>query len=218
METELTAPADTRASLPLLLAAIGGGLILGARPQRGKAARPFLTLAGMALVGIASHRPLADALRHAGTRRRRGDLHFSFLVDRPVEQVFAFCANFENFPKFIGALREVRDNGDGRSHWCATTPSGGTIEWNATTTKFVTNSVIGWSSVPNSPIETTGLVRFSPEGKSTCVRVALSYRVYDGSMVDALVALTSPTRARALEADIRGMDAQIAPLEVPSSL
>jgi uncharacterized membrane protein len=202
-------PPGPSPSLALLLAAVGGGMILGARPTRGERTRPFFTLAGMALLGAAAHRPLADALRHAGTRRRSADLRFSFVVERRVEEVFAFCANFENFPRFIGALRQVRDNGDGRSHWCASTPSGGEIEWNATTTKFVTNSVIGWQSVANSPVETAGLLRFSPDGESTCVKVAINYRVFDGSMTDALAALATPRRGDELEADIRRMDAHM---------
>ena len=190
-------------------------MILGARPRDDAPARPFMTLAGITLLGVAAHRPIADALRHVGTRRRAADLRFSFVVERPVEQVFAFCANFENFPRFIGALREVRDTGDGRSHWCASTPSGGEIEWNATTTKFVTNSVIGWKSVANAPVDTSGLLRFSPDGPSTCVRVAISYRVFDGSMADAIAALASPRRNDELEADIRRMDAHIREGEVP---
>ncbi len=190
-------------------------MILGARPRDDAPARPFMTLAGITLLGVAAHRPIADAIRHAGTRRRSADLRFSFVVERPVEQVFAFCANFENFPRFIGALREVRDTGDGRSHWCASTPSGGEIEWNATTTKFVTNSVIGWKSVANAPVDTSGLLRFSPDGLSTCVRVAISYRVFDGSMADALAALAAPRRTDELEADIRRMDAHIRDGEVP---
>ena len=201
--------ANLSSSLSLLITAIGGGLILGARPRNGRRARPFLTLAGMALVGIASHRPLADVLRKVGTRRRSADLHFSFTVDRPVEQVFAFCADFENFPRFIGALKEVRDTGDGRSHWCASTPRGGTIEWSATTTKFVTNSVIGWQSVADAPVETTGLLRFSPEGRSTCMCVALRYRVVDGTIADALAALMSPRRGHAMEAEIRAISAHL---------
>lgn len=209
MDTRHQANLAPSPSLSLLITAIGGGLILGARPRHGRTARPFLTLAGMALVGIASHRPLADALRNVGTRRRSADLRFSFTVDRPVEQVFAFCADFENFPRFIGALKEVRDTGDGRSHWCASTPSGGTIEWSATTTKFVTNSVIGWQSVADSPVETVGLLRFSPDGGSTCVRVALRYRVFDGTIADALAALVSPRRAHAMEAEIRGITAHL---------
>ncbi|MEP6989481.1 MAG: SRPBCC family protein [bacterium] len=194
---------DATPSLSFLLAAVGGGLILGARPNGDAPARPFLTVAGMALLGAAVHRPIADALRRAGTRRRAASLHFSFVVDRPVEQVFAFCADFENFPRFIGALRQVRDTGDGRSHWCASTPSGGEIEWNATTTKFVTNSVIGWRSVEGSPVQTTGLLRFSPDGGSTCIRVAVEYSVSDSSMTDALAALVAPRRASELEVDIR---------------
>jgi uncharacterized membrane protein len=178
-------------------------MILGARRRGDTPARPFFALAGMALLGAAAHRPLANALRRAGTRRRSADIRFSFVVDRHVEEVFAFCANFENFPRFIGALREVRDTGDGRSHWCVSTPSGGELEWNATTTKFVTNSVIGWQSVRNAPVETSGLLRFSPEGQSTCVKVVIHYRVFSGSMSDAFAALVMPRRADELEADIR---------------
>ena len=188
-------------------------MILGARPRRDVPARPFFLMAGMALIGAAAHRPLADALRHAGTRRRSAELRFSFIVERPVEQVFAFCANFENFPRFISALREVRDTGDGRSHWCASTPSGGEIEWNATTTKFVTNSVIGWQSVANAPVATSGLLRFSPDGGSTCVKVAVSYRVFDGGMTDALAALVTPRRGAEIERDIRGMDPHLDEVE-----
>ena len=143
---------------------------------------------------------------------------FSFVVDRPVEQVFAFCADFENFPKFIGALREVRDTGDGRSHWCASTPSGGTIEWSATTTKFVTNSVIGWRSVPGSRVDAVGLMRFSPEGETTCVKVALQYRVIDASFADTLRALVSPYRARALEEEFQSIDGQLERASVPDPI
>jgi Predicted integral membrane protein len=196
-------------ALPLLLAAAGGGLMLGARSREGRAGNPFLTLAGIALVGIASHRPLANALKQLGTRIRSADSEFSFVVDRPVEQVFAFFADFENFPKFIGALREVRDTGDGRSHWCASTPRGGTIEWSSTTTKFVTNSVIGWRSVPGSPVEAVGLMRFSPEGGSTCVKVALSYRVLDGGLAETLAALVSPYTANALEEEFKSIGTQM---------
>lgn len=207
-QTAIT-PTAPSPSLALLLAAVGGGLVLGARPRGETPARPIFTLAGLALLGVAVHRPLADALRMAGTRRRAADLHFSFVVERPVEQVFAFCADFENFPRFIGAVRQVRDNGDGRSHWCASTPSGGEVEWNATTTKFVTNAVIAWKSTPDSPIATEGTMRFRPEEGVTCVQVALSYRVFDSTLADAVAALVTPRRSSELEADIRRIASHI---------
>ena len=200
-------------SLALLLAAAGGGLVLGARPTRDTPARPLFTLAGLALLGAAVHRPLADALRMAGTKRRAANLQFSFVVDRPVEQVFGFCADFENFPRFIGAIREVHDNGDGRSHWCASTPSGGEIEWNAAVTKFVTNAVIAWKSTPGSPIASEGLIRFRPDGAATCVQVCVTYRVLNSTMADALAALVTPRREHELEADIRRIASHIDDVE-----
>lgn len=199
----------TGSSFTALLAALGGGILLGARPRENGRARPMATLAGLALLGVAAHRPLADALKKAGTKRRTGTLRFSFFVNRPVEEVFRYCADFENFPRLIGALREVRDTGDGRSHWCASTPSGGEIEWDAVTTKFVTNSVIGWRNTTGAPLATTGVLRFSPEEERTCVRVAVEYRVFESGMTDALAALIKPRRTRELEADIRRLEKQL---------
>jgi uncharacterized membrane protein len=204
----------TGSSFAALLAALGGGILLGARPRDNGRARPIATLAGLALLGVAAHRPVADALRKAGTKRRSGEVRFSFIVNRPVEEVFRYCANFENFPRLIGALREVRDTGDGRSHWCATTPSGGEIEWDAVTTKFVTNSVIGWRNASDAPLATTGVLRFSPEGASTCVRVAIDYRVFESGMTDALAALVKPRLTYEIEADIRNLEQQLVAQQV----
>lgn len=166
-------------------------------------------LAGFSLVAAAVRRPVTESLRREGTRRRSSSLRFSFMVDRPVEQVFSFCADFENFPKFIGSLKEVQDTGDGRSHWCAMTPTGHTLEWNAVTSKFVTNSVIGWKSVPGSPVETKGVLRFSPEGTGTCVHVAIDYSVVDGTLGDAIAALVMRRHRSSLEAEFRGFQAKI---------
>jgi uncharacterized membrane protein len=160
-------------------------------------------VSGLALIGAAAHRPVAEALRRAGTRRRAAKLELSFVVQHPVEVVFGFFSDFENFPRLIGALRDVRDYSDGRSHWCASTPSGGTIEWDTVTTKYVPNSVIAWQSVGHSPVRMVGVLRFIPEGPTTCIKVALDYQVLEGSMADAIVALATPSRGDELEADIR---------------
>jgi uncharacterized membrane protein len=189
-----------------LLAAMGGGAMLTARRRRDGSPRPVALIAGLTLLGFAVHRPLSDALRRAGASRRSANLHFSFVVARPVEDVFRFCANFENFPRFISALREVRDGGDGRSHWCSTTPTGHALEWDAITTKYVTNSVIGWESVQGAPVEASGVLRFSPDGDGTCVRVAMAYAVRESSLADALAALVTPRRAHALETEIRRLE------------
>lgn len=199
-------PTLSAPSAALLLTAVGSGVILGVRSRR---TSPVALLAGLAIAGLAVRKPIARALKQAGTRRRTADVRFSFTVNRPVELVFAFCADFENFPRFIRSLREVRDNGDGRSHWRASAPGGGEVEWNAVTTKFVTNSVIGWRSIPGSPVETTGLLRFSNDDGRTCVRVAMSYSVLDSSLRGALASLTERTGTHQLKRDISVIEAHI---------
>lgn len=188
---------------PSLLLGLVGGALFGARGRFSTPARAAATIGGLALIGAAAHRPFAEAVRRAGTRRRAGRIAVSFIVAHPVEVVFGFCRDFENFPQFVGALREVRDHGDGRSHWCASTPSGGTIEWDTVTTKYIPNRVIAWTSVGGSPIETSARLRFVPEGVDTCVKLDATYRVLDGTMVDALAALATPPRTGELEADVR---------------
>jgi uncharacterized membrane protein len=190
-------------STPSLLLGLVGGMLFASRRRLATPARAAATISGLALIGAAAHRPLAEAVRRAGTRRRSGIVALSFVVAHPVETVFGFCRDFENFPQFIGALREVRDYGDGRSHWCASTPAGGTIEWDTVTTKYVPNRVIAWTSVGGSPIETSARVRFVPEGGDTCVKIDATYRVVDGSMTDAIAALLTPQRKGELAADVR---------------
>lgn len=193
----------TLPSLPALALAVLGGALVGRSDRYGRAARAAATVSGLAIIGAVARRPMLDTLRHAGTERRAAHLRLSLVVAQPVEVVFAFARDFENFPCIIGALRQVRDYGDGRSHWCASTPSGGTLEWDTVTTKYVPNRVIAWESVPNAPMTMRGLLRFVPEESHTCLRLELDYRVRTGGLADALVALTTPTRAAELERDIR---------------
>ncbi len=192
----------TPPSLAPLLAGVAGGALLAARPRR-RDAHAISTIAALCLIALSARTPIMDAIRQAGTRRRSAVLQLSFVVAHPVEKVFGFCADFENFPRFIRALREVHDYSDGRSHWCATTPSGGTVEWDTVISKYVPNHVIAWRSVGTSSVEAHGAVRFTPEAGGTCVKVSTEYRVLESGLADALYALATPPRADQLEADIR---------------
>ena len=46
------------------------------------------------------------------------------VVNRPVEEVYQFWQNVENFPRFMIHLKDVRSTGSGRSHWVAMGPGG----------------------------------------------------------------------------------------------
>jgi len=182
---------------------------VGGRPNR-RAVGALATLAGLALVGVAASGPVSDALRRAGTRRRSMHLRFSFVVPQPTSSVFRFCSDFENVPGLVHAVREVRDFGDGRSHWVAAGSGGRTVEWDAVTTKFVPYRVIAWQSTSDSAIRTSCMIRFGPERSGgTCVRVAIDYTSPTDRIKDAVAALSSRRRTRQIEADIRRLGERI---------
>jgi uncharacterized membrane protein len=186
-----------------ILLGVAGGMLVAGRGRFPRSTRNVAAAAGLALLGVAAYGPLAVLIRRAGTGRRAARLRLSFVVDQPVERVFAFCRDFENYPRFVGALRSVQDHGDGRSKWCASTPAGDTLEWNAITTKYVPNRVIAWETVAGSPVHATGLLRFMPENGRTCIQVLLTYELVGTSpMKDALASLVAAPRSRQLEADI----------------
>jgi uncharacterized membrane protein len=197
-------------------AAFTAGALLGARSGRATPTRVALTLAAIGLTGLALAEPSSAALERKGKRRRSGSVRISLVVPRPVEQVFALCADFETFPRLLPNLERVTDYGDGRSHWWARTPGGGIVEWNTITNKFVTNTVIGWRSVPGSPVEMSGTLRFSPEGDGTCLRIALEYQVQSSSLRDSIAALLAPRNGPQLERQIRALAWRLA--EEPEKL
>lgn len=205
----MTTPLVPAMPLPTLLLGAAGGALVGSRPRR-RATGAIATLAGLALVGVAASGPVSDALRRAGARRRTMHLRFSFAVPQPASTVFRFCSDFENFAGLVHALREVRDFGDGRSHWVASGSGGRTLEWDAVTTKFVPYRVIAWQSTVDSAVRTSCTIRFAAERDGgTCVRVALDYASPTDRVKDAVAALASRRRTRQIESDIRRLGERI---------
>ena len=186
-----------------------GGALFAARNDLRSRARAAATVGALALIGAAAHRPVSDALRQAGTRRRAAKLDLSVVVPYPVEVVFRFLRDFENWPRFVQGLRAVRDFDDGRSHWTARTPRGGTMEWDTITTKYVPNSVLAWENVSSSPLKMSALLRFSPEGSSTCLKIVVAYQVLHSGMADTVAVLARPWRNGQLATDFGRLTAAL---------
>jgi Polyketide cyclase / dehydrase and lipid transport len=125
------------------------------------------------------------------------------VVERPINLVFEFCRDFENFPQITDVLLSVEDTQDGRSHWSVRSPTGQTIGWDAVVTKYVPNSVIAWESVPGSVVLASGLMRFSPlSPNETRVDLNLTYRPLRTNFLDAIRALVLPTNTARLRQEV----------------
>ncbi len=88
----------------------------------------------------------------------------SIEVNVPVRTVYNQWTQFEEFPRFMEGVEEVRQLDDTRLHWKATI-AGKTEEWDAVITDQIPDQRIAWNST--SGAENSGVVTFAPVGPDT---------------------------------------------------
>ena len=96
-------------------------------------------------------------------------------IAAPVEEVFAYWRNLENFPQWMSHVREVRYIGEDRFHWVVDGPAGMPVEWDAELLNVSENREMTWRSVEDSQVYHVGRVRFEPDNDGTRVHVQLKY-------------------------------------------
>jgi uncharacterized membrane protein len=110
-------------------------------------------------------------------------------IRRSAEEIYRFWRNFENLPRFMYHLEEVRVINDRRSHWVAKAPAGSRVEWDAEITEDRPNERIAWRSLPDADVTNDGSVEFlpAPGDRGTEVHVEIHYDP-PGGKLGALVA------------------------------
>lgn len=124
-------------------------------------------------------------ISETGTLDKAKTRHAITLAVEP-EVAFAFWRNFENLPRFMKDLKEVRMINSKRSHWVVEMKSGGRVEWDAEITGEAEGQWISWASTPESEVSTTGFVSFerAPANRGTIVRLLMDYSVPGGKLVE----------------------------------
>jgi uncharacterized membrane protein len=193
----------------LALQVLGGMLALYGLTRRGTLASLFRTVGTGLLVGSAGRESLVGSVLPRVDRRRAVDIQKTLHIDAPLEQVYAFWSNYENFPLFMSHVREVEDLGGGRSRWSVSGPGGVPIEWNAVLTQQGFNEVIAWRSEPGSMLENAGIIRFTPAGIGTRVDLRLCYHPPAGGAGQAVAELLGTDPRAKLNEDLGRMKAML---------
>ena len=177
----------------LLVGAAGGALAI-AGAERRDIFGGALGLAGIALLSRSlTNMPLRDVI---GAGDRGITVQKAINIAEPIDEVFAFFTNYENFPRFMSHVREVRDTGDNMSHWRVDGPAGVPVEWDAVLTAVEPNELIAWASAPGSLVENAGVIRFWDNQDGTVhVDIKMEYKPPAGVIGHAV--------AKALGADPR---------------
>ena len=164
--------------------------VLGSAMSRDDADRRRIAAATAAVVGVA----ILDILtaqrlsRTSGARELPADrgvrVEEAVTINKPIEEVYRFWRNFENFPRFMRHLESVRVLDQRRSRWRAKGPAGYSVQWDAEMVRDVEEEWIAWRSLPGSDVENHGSVRFkrAPGARGTELRVQLEYHPPAGAL------------------------------------
>lgn len=155
-------------------------LAVALRDDRNDRARVLFALASV--IGVtAADIYCAQSLRANGDQSngasRDTRVVRTIMLDKPIEDAYAFWRNFQNLPRIMDYLESVRYTGDRRTHWIAKGPVGAQVEWDAETIIDTPNAMIGWRSVEGSAFDNSGAVQFerAPGGRGTLVRVTMDF-------------------------------------------
>jgi carbon monoxide dehydrogenase subunit G len=97
----------------------------------------------------------------------------SIQVDAPLSTVYDQWTQFEEFPRFMGGITEVRQTTDRMTHWTAEI-AGVRREWDAAILEQVPDEKVAWAATTGAT--NAGAVYFAPAGAGqTMVRLVLEY-------------------------------------------
>jgi uncharacterized membrane protein len=198
-----------------LASVIGGAALalfgLGRRSLGGIA---LATLGGLlAYRGISGHCDLYEELGvdTAGGRSRPIEGNLGVKIDRsvtiavPPDRLYAFWRHFENLPRIMSTLEQVKVLSDTRSRWSVRAPAGMRVEWEAEIINDKPFELIAWRSVGHPLVDHAGSVRFEPagDGRSTRVDVSLQYDPPGGEFGHAVASLFDEDAGHQVERDLR---------------
>lgn len=121
----------------------------------------------------------------------------SIEVQAPLQDVYSYWSNFENFPRFMENIEEVRMTGEDTSHWKVKGPLGTSVEFDAKTTEMNPDQGVGWNTI-DGQVMTSGEIRFQEvQPDRTRVEVTMNYADPPGGKAGELVAniLSDPEKS-----------------------
>ena len=194
-------------------ALLGGGLLALTGLMRRSPMGLILGLAGAALLARgATNQPLRSLMsgRSLGLGTGMGldqpiDLEKSIHIDASPDEVYDMFANYENFPRFMSHVVEVRDLGRRRSHWTVKGPGGSEFEWNSMLTEQSRPHRLAWRSEPGAEIPQSGSIHLEPRRGGTDVTVRMSYTPPAGMLGHGLATLLGADPKSQMDEDLARM-------------
>jgi uncharacterized membrane protein len=190
-----------------LLSSVGGSLLTLYGLKRKGLARPVLSTAGLLLTARGMTNLDTNSLLGLGTRGNGIRVQKTVNINAPIDEVYRFWHNFENFPLFMDHVKEISVQ-NGISDWKVAGPAGSSMEFQSHITRDVPNESIAWETIPDSQIHHAGVVRFEENWDGgTRVTVQLTYMPPAGVVGHKVAELFGVDPRQAMQDDLARLKA-----------
>jgi len=185
-----------------LMAGAGGAMALALPAGKRSVSLPRRMMGAVLFLRAVTNLP---ARRLFGLVRGRQAVRIqkTITIHAPVERVFEFWSNPENFARVMDHVQEIQRIGENRFRWTLSGPAGTSIRQTSRIIRSVPNQLLAWRSVPGSTLRSAGIVRFERIGDSnTRVHLLMSYRPPAGAVGHAVASLFGMGPKSVLDEDL----------------
>ncbi len=185
-----------------LLSSVGGSLLTLYGLTRRGVAKPVLSTAGLVLTARGMTNLDTRSLLGLSSGENGIRVNKAINIFAPIDEVYQFWRNFENFPLFMNHVKEITTQGD-VSNWKVAGPAGSTVEFQSRVTQDIPNDLIAWETLPDSQVRSAGFVRFDENRDgSTRVTVQMTYLPPAGVAGHAVAQLFGVDPRQAMHEDL----------------
>lgn len=207
----------------------------GSANQQNSSALPFgpktLVFGATALIayGLSRRSKAGTAIAAAGglmawqAMRSNGaepnETRATFLINATPDRAYSMWRDFQNLPRFMAQLKQVRVIDNRRSEWTALGPMDREVRWTAEITEDSPNQRIAWRSLPESDVQTSGSVSFRPDplGRGTFITAEMQYQLPGGAISTGLATAAGRNPEFLIRENLRRFKALLESGEVPTT-
>jgi uncharacterized membrane protein len=185
-----------------LLTSAGGSLLTLYGMTRRGVSKPILSTAGMVIAARGLTNRDTRSLLGLGMGDNAIRVNKTINIDAPIDEVYRFWHNFENFSQFMNHVTEISTQDD-ISTWTVAGPAGSSFEFQSQVTQDIPNQSMAWETLPDSQVHHSGFVRFdeNPDG-TTRVSVQMNYVPPAGALGHAVSQLFGVDPRQAMHEDL----------------
>ena len=185
-----------------LLSSVGGSLLTLYGLTRKGVAKPVISTAGLVLTARGVTNLDTRSLLGLGMGENAIRVNKAINIFAPIDEVYQFWRNFENFPLFMSHVRQITTRDD-VSNWKVAGPAGTTVEFQSRVNQDIPNELISWQTLPDSQVQSAGFVRFDENRDgSTRVTVQMHYVPPAGAVGHAVAQLFGVDPRQAMNEDL----------------